>query len=52
MNGQPVTSEILLKNLDRVIFGWNSVYMFKDKKHERDGEKVDENKVTWDWIKR
>lgn len=26
--------------------------MFKDKKHERDGEKVDENKVTWDWIKK
>lgn len=52
VNGKPVEEETILKNLDRVIFGWNSVYLFKDTKHEREGNSVDESQVTWDWVKK
>ena len=35
LNGQPVKQKVVLKHQDRVIFGWNSVYLFKDKQHRR-----------------
>lgn len=31
INGQPVRQKTELKHLDRIIFGWNSVYLFKNK---------------------
>lgn len=31
VNGQKVENTIELVNLDRVIFGWNSCYLFKNK---------------------
>lgn len=37
LNGQPIVNKTALKHLDRVIFGWNSPYIFKDKKHTRAG---------------
>lgn len=52
LNGAKVTSKVVLKNLDRVIFGWNSVYLFKDKDHERpENSKLNEDYITWDFIK-
>lgn len=35
VNGRPVREKVILKHLDRVIFGWNSAYLFKDKEHRR-----------------
>lgn len=52
VNGQPVIDKMVLKNLDRVIFGWNSVYLFKDSAKPRPESKLDENKITWDYIKK
>lgn len=52
VNGQPVVAKTVLKDLDRVIFGWNSVYLFKDKDHPRAGSKLEESKLTWDFIKK
>ena len=52
LNGQPVKTKVVLKDLDRVIFGWNSVYLFKDKDHPRADSKVTEDKITWDFIKK
>lgn len=52
INGQPVTAKATLKNLDRIIFGWNSVYIFKDKDHPRADNKIIEEKITWDFIKK
>lgn len=51
VNGRPVREKICLKHMDRVIFGWNSVYLFKDKDHKREGEKVKSNDVDWDFVK-
>lgn len=28
-NGKPVMSKIQLQHLDRIVFGWNSLYLFK-----------------------
>jgi hypothetical protein len=36
VNGEPVKEKVVLKHLDRIIFGWNSVYLFKDKQHKRE----------------
>ena len=35
VNGRPVRDKTVLKHNDRVIFGWNSIYLFKDKEHRR-----------------
>jgi hypothetical protein len=40
VNGQVVANKVILKHLDRVIFGWNSVYLFKDKTHLRADNKI------------
>ena len=40
VNGEPVKAKTNLKHLDRVIFGWNSVYLFKDKAHPNANSKV------------
>ena len=42
---------VLLKHLDRVVFGWNSAYLFKDHDHGRTDEKIGGKKVTWDFIR-
>lgn len=47
VNGQPVREKILLKHLDRIIFGWNSVYLFKDKEHRRETEPVKSKDIDW-----
>jgi hypothetical protein len=52
VNGSLVTTKTVLKNLDRVIFGWNSVYLFKDKDHPRAESKTNENDITWGFIKK
>ena len=51
VNGQPVREKLVLKHLDRVIFGWNSVYLFKDKDHRREDETVKSKDVDWDFVK-
>lgn len=51
VNGLPVREKIVLKHLDRVIFGWNSVYLFKDKDHRREKEDVKSKDVDWDFVK-
>lgn len=35
-----------------MIFGWNSVYLFKDQKHQRDKSLIKEEEITWDFIKK
>lgn len=52
LNGEPLTQKATLKHQDRVIFGWNSVYMFKDKQHKREGSKVKSEKVDWEFCKK
>ena len=52
VNGSLVATKTNLKNLDRVIFGWNSVYLFKDKDHPRPESKLNENDITWTFIKK
>lgn len=52
VNGAQVTTQTTLKHLDRVIFGWNSVYLLKDKDHINPESKVTEDKITWDFIKK
>lgn len=52
VNGQPVREKTLLKHLDRIIFGWNSVYLFKDKEHRREKEDVKSKDVDWEFVKR
>lgn len=39
-------------HLDRVIFGWNSVYLFKNKDHQRNDEKYYSQDITWDFVKK
>ena len=51
VNGSKVVNPIELLNLDRVIFGWNSVYIFKNKDDKRTDEKVNDRKITWDFCK-
>ena len=38
-------------HLDRVIFGWNSVYLYKDKDHRRNDEKIRSKDINWDFCK-
>lgn len=53
LNGQPVKKKIVLKHQDRVIFGWNSVYLFKDKQHRRENApKIKSESVDWDFCKK
>jgi pSer/pThr/pTyr-binding forkhead associated (FHA) protein len=51
VNGRPVREKITLKHMDRIIFGWNSVYLFKDKDHRREVETVKSKDVDWDFVK-
>ena len=38
-------------NLDRVIFGWNSVYIYKNKDQVRPNETIKDRAITWDFCK-
>lgn len=51
VNGLPVREKIVLKHMDRVIFGWNSVYLFRDKDHRREKGEVKSKDVDWDYVK-
>ena len=51
MNGQKVVDSIELMNLDRVVFGWNSAYLFKNKNDKRTDETIKDRKITWDFVK-
>ncbi len=51
VNGAPVREKLTLKHMDRVIFGWNSVYLFKDKDHRREIDNVKSKDVDWDYVK-
>jgi hypothetical protein len=51
VNGKQVNDTTQLMNLDRVVFGWNSVYLFKDKNHERSDETIQDRKITWDFVR-
>ena len=46
-----VRDSIELMNLDRVVFGWNSAYIFKNKDDNRTDEKINDRKITWDFVK-
>ena len=47
VNGARVTETIELMNLDRVIFGWNSCYLFKNKHDNRTDEKIHDREINW-----
>ena len=51
VNGKPVREKTILKHMDRVIFGWNSVYLFRDKDHRRESGEVKSKDVDWDYVK-
>ena len=51
MNGKQVTDTVELINLDRVVFGWNSVYLFKNKHDDRSNEKIKAKDITWDFVR-
>lgn len=51
VNGKRLTEPIELMNLDRVIFGWNSVYIFKNKEQVRDNETIKDRSLTWEFCK-
>ena len=51
VNGQVVRESVELMNLDRVVFGWNSAYLFKNKDDHRNDEKVKDRNITWDLVK-
>lgn len=47
VNGKKVTDTVELVHLDRVIFGWNSVYLFKNKDDNRTDEKIKNQYIDW-----
>ena len=51
VNGKKVTETIELVNLDRVIFGWNSCYLFKNKYDDRSDEKINDRNINWDFVR-
>ena len=51
VNGKQVTDTVELINLDRVVFGWNSVYLFKNKHDDRSNEKIKAKDITWDFVR-
>jgi hypothetical protein len=51
VNGKKVTETIELVNLDRVIFGWNSCYLFKNKHDDRNDEKINDKDINWDFVR-
>ena len=51
VNGKRVTEFVELVNLDRVVFGWNSVYLFKNKHDNRTDERINDRQITWDFVK-
>lgn len=38
-------------NLDRVVFGWNSCYLFKNKDDKKTNETIQDRKINWDFVK-
>lgn len=51
VNGNRVEGTVELMNLDRVIFGWNSVYLFKNKHDNRTNETIKAREITWDFVR-
>lgn len=51
VNGKKVTETIELVNLDRVIFGWNSCYLFKNKYDNRSDERIHDKEINWDFVR-
>eukprot|EP00178_Gracilaria_changii_P021403 TRINITY_DN63618_c0_g1_i1.p1 TRINITY_DN63618_c0_g1~~TRINITY_DN63618_c0_g1_i1.p1 ORF type:complete len:109 (-),score=3.08 TRINITY_DN63618_c0_g1_i1:123-449(-) len=47
VNGKRVTDTVELIHLDRVIFGWNSCYLFKNKHDGKSNEKIRDREITW-----
>lgn len=50
VNGERVVKTIELKDLDRVIFGWNSCYLFKHKHDGKTDEKIKDRSITWEFM--
>lgn len=38
-------------HLDRVVFGWNSVFLFKNRDDKRTDEKVKAKDINWEFCK-
>ena len=51
VNGKRVEDTVELANLDRVIFGWNSVYLFKNVHDNKTDEKIRDRDITWDFVR-
>lgn len=51
VNGKKITDTVELINLDRVIFGWNSCYLFKNKYDNRSDEKINAKEINWDFVR-
>jgi len=50
-NGKPIKSKTELGHLDRVIFGWNSVFLFKQVDDKRHDERIFGREITWEFCK-
>ena len=51
VNGVKIETEVELTHLNRVIFGWNSVYLFKNKYDNRVDETVGNKTIDWQFCK-
>lgn len=50
-NGKPVKSRIELQNLDRIVFGWNSLYLFKTVDDKNYNERIRNKAIDWDYYR-
>ena len=50
-NGKPVKSKIELKHLDRIVFGWNSLYLFKVMDDRNYNERIRDRMIDWDFYR-
>lgn len=50
-NGKPLRTKTELEHLDRIIFGWNSVFLFKQVDDKRSDEKILGKEINWDFCK-
>ena len=50
-NGLPVKSKIELHHLDRIVFGWNSLYLFKMVDDKNYNERIRDRQIDWDFYR-
>ena len=50
-NGKPIKTKTELEHLDRIVFGWNSVFIFKQVDDKRNDERILGRDINWDFCK-